>query len=154
MAYGRARKATTHGEFWPGYVDVLSTLLLVVTFLLSVFMVAQYYVSQEASGKDTALRRVTRQLNELTDLLSLEKGKEKSLEEELSSLQAAFATLKSENERLGGVAATGSEKEARIAALSKELAEKGTITDEALAKVDLLNEQLLALRRQVTALNE
>ena len=47
MAYGRARRANNHGEFWPGYVDVLSTLLLVVTFLLSVFMVAQYYVSQD-----------------------------------------------------------------------------------------------------------
>jgi chemotaxis protein MotB len=153
MAYGRARRSN-YAEYWPGYVDVLSTLLLVVTFLLSVFMVAQYYVSQEATGKDSALRRVTRQLNELTNLLSLEKGKEKSLEEELASLQATFATLKSENERLGGLAAAGSEKEGRIAALSKELAEKGTITNEALAKVDLLNEQLLALRRQVTALNE
>jgi hypothetical protein len=51
MPYGRARRATNYGEFWPGYVDVLSTLLLVVTFLLSVFMVAQFYVSQEVSGK-------------------------------------------------------------------------------------------------------
>ena len=49
MAYGRGRRSTTYGEFWPGYVDVLSTLLLVVTFLMSVFMVAQFYVSQEAS---------------------------------------------------------------------------------------------------------
>jgi chemotaxis protein MotB len=154
MAYGRGRRHNTYGEYWPGYVDVLSTLLLVVTFLLSVFMVAQFYVSQEASGKDAALRRITRQLSELTNLLGLEKGKEKSLEDELASLQASLATLKSENERLGGLAGASSEKDAHVAALSKELSEKGTITNEALAKVDLLNQQLLALRRQMAALNE
>ena len=38
----RTRRQSSHELFWPGYVDVLSTLLLVVTFLLSVFMVAQY----------------------------------------------------------------------------------------------------------------
>ena len=96
MAYGRSRKSTTYGEFWPGYVDVLSTLLLVVTFLMSVFMVSQFYVSQEASGKDTALRRLTRQIAEITNLLSMEKGKGKSLEDELSSLQASLATLRSD----------------------------------------------------------
>ena len=58
MARGRSRRGADYQEFWPGYVDVLSTLLLVVTFLLSIFMVAQFYVSQESSGKDTVLRRL------------------------------------------------------------------------------------------------
>ena len=44
-----SRRGGEYGEFWPGYVDVLSTLLLVVTFLMSIFMLAQYFVSQEAS---------------------------------------------------------------------------------------------------------
>ncbi len=154
MAIGRTRRGTSYGEFWPGYVDVLSTLLLVVTFLMSVFMVAQFYVSQEASGKDTALRRLTRQIAELTNLLSLEKGRGKSLEDELASLQATLATLKSDNERLSGIAAGAGEKEARIVALSKELADKTNISNEAMAKVDLLNQQLLALRRQIAALQE
>jgi chemotaxis protein MotB len=154
MAYGRARKSNNYGEFWPGYVDVLSTLLLVVTFLMSVFMVAQFYVSQEASGKDTALRRLTRQIAEITNLLSLEKGRGKSLEDELASLQASLATLRADNERLVGVAAAGGEKDARIAALSKELEDKTSMSKEAAARVDLLNQQLLALRRQIAALQE
>jgi len=154
MAYGRARKSTNYGEFWPGYVDVLSTLLLVVTFLMSVFMVAQFYVSQEASGKDTALRRLTRQIAEITNLLSLEKGKGKSLEDELAGLQASLATLRADNERLAGVAVAGGEKDARIAALSKELEDKTSMSKEAAARVDLLNQQLLALRRQIAALQE
>ena len=154
MAYGRARKSNNYGEFWPGYVDVLSTLLLVVTFLMSVFMVAQFYLSQESSGKDTALRRLTRQVAEITNLLSLEKGRGKSLEDELASLQASLATLRADNERLGGLAAVGGEKDARIAALTKELDDKSAMSKEAAARVDLLNQQLLALRRQIAALQE
>jgi len=154
MAYARGRRSTTYGEFWPGYVDVLSTLLLVVTFLMSLFMVAQYYVGQEVSGKDTALRRLTRQISELTNLLSLEKSKGKSLEDELSALQASLATLRSDNERLTGLAGIGGEKDARISALAKELEDKSLMSNEAMAKVDLLNQQLLALRRQIAALNE
>ena len=154
MAYARGRKSNTYGEFWPGYVDVLSTLLLVVTFLMSMFMVAQYYVSQEATGKDSALRRLTRQIAELTNLLSLEKGKGKSLEDEMAALQASLATLRSDNERLTGLAGLGGEKDVRISALTKELEDKTSMSNEALAKVDLLNQQLLALRRQIAALNE
>jgi chemotaxis protein MotB len=154
MAYSRTRRANTYGEFWPGYVDVLSTLLLVVTFLMSVFMVSQFYLGQEASGKDTALRRLTRQIAELTNLLSLEKGNRKSAEDELSSLQAMLATLKADNERLTGIAGMGGDKDARIAALSKDLADKAAVSNEALAKVDLLNQQLLALRRQMAAIQE
>jgi len=128
--------------------------LLVVTFLMSVFMVAQFYVSQESSDKDTALRRLTRQVAEITNLLSLEKGRGKSLEDELASLQASLATLRADNERLGGLAAVGGEKDARIAALTKELDDKSAMSKEAAARVDLLNQQLLALRRQIAALQE
>jgi chemotaxis protein MotB len=155
MALSRSRKSGgSHELFWPGYVDVLSTLLLVVTFLLSIFMVAQFYVSQESSGKDTVLRKLTRQIAELTNLLSLEKGQGKALQDELSSLQASFATLKSDNERLTGLAGGVGEKDARIASLNKELSEKTTLSNEAQAKVDLLNQQLLQLRRQMAALQE
>jgi chemotaxis protein MotB len=154
MALSRSRKSTSYGEFWPGYVDVLSTLLLVVTFLMSVFMVSQFYVSQEASGKDIALRRLTSQIAQLTNLLSLEKGKGKSLEDELASLQASLATLRADNTRLTGIATGVGERDTRISSLTKELADKTSVSNEALAKVDLLNQQLLALRRQIAALQE
>ncbi len=158
MARGRGRHGGQYGEFWPGYVDVLSTLLLVFTFLLSIFMLAQYFVSQESSGKDAALRRLTRQIAELTNLLSLEKGKAKSVEDELAALQATLASLRDENERLAGLVAEKDEavrgSQARISALTSDLDEQTKISNEALAKVDLLNQQLLALRRQIAALNE
>jgi chemotaxis protein MotB len=155
MALSRSRRSSgSHELFWPGYVDVLSSLLLVFTFLLSVFMVAQFYVSQESTGKDTVLRRLQRQIAELTNLLSLEKGQSKSVKDELSALQATLATLKSDNERLTGLAGLGGEKDARISALSKELADKSALSSEAQAKVDLLNQQVAALRQQMAALQE
>lgn len=158
MAGTRSRRSNEYGEFWPGYVDVLSTLLLVFIFLLSLFMLAQYFVSQESGRKDTALGKLNLQIAELTSLLSLEKGKARSLEDELASIQATLAAAKSESARLTGLAGLGDERasaaETRAAALTKELQGQKEISSEALARVDLLNQQLLALRRQIAALNE
>ena len=158
MARGRIRRGGEYAQVWPGYVDVLSTLLLVVTFLMSIFMLAQYFASQEASGKDTALKKLTLQITELTNLLALEKGKGKSAEDELAALQASLAALKEENTKLSGSALSGDElaknAQARIAGLSADLENQKNISNEALAKVDLLNQQLLALRRQIAALND
>ncbi|MFN3869030.1 MAG: peptidoglycan -binding protein [Hyphomicrobiaceae bacterium] len=157
MARGRNRRGGDYGEFWPGYVDVLSTLLLVVTFLMSIFMLAQYFAGQEASGKNDALRRLERQIAELTSLLSLEKGKAKSAADELAALQATLASLRDENARISGLSLSGDEQSRtqadRIAALTGDLDVQKKISDEALAKVDLLNQQLLALRKQIGALN-
>jgi len=158
MARGRTRRSAEYGEFWPGYVDVLSTLLLVVIFLMSIFMLAQYFASEEASGKDTALKRLTRQISELTSLLALEKGKSKEAADELAALQATLSTLKEENSKLSGFALSGDEAakaaQLRISGLTADLDKQKEISNEALAKVDILNQQLLSLRRQIAALNE
>jgi chemotaxis protein MotB len=158
MALGRSRRRESYGEFWPAYVDVLSTLLMVLMLLLSIFMLAQYFVSQEASGKDTALRRLTRQISELTSLLSLEKSKGQSTTDELAALQASLASLKSDNTRLGGLLAADDDKakaaDARAAAVAKDLDTQKSLSTDALAKVDVLNQQLVALRRQMAAIQE
>jgi len=155
---GRGRRGAAYTDFWPGYVDVLSTLLLVVTFLMSIFMLAQFFATQEVAGKDTALKRLNLQIAELTNLLSLEKNRAKDTQDELAALQATLASLQEENQRLAGSAQSGDEEakssQARIAALTQDLENQKATSNEALAKVDLLNQQLLALRRQIAALNE
>ena len=159
MARGRSRRSSgEYAEFWPGYVDVLSTLLLVVTFLMSVFMIAQFHVSQESGGKDIVLRRLTRQISELTNLLSLEKDKGKKAEDDLAALEASLATLRSENEKLT-IAGSGYDTkvkgaEDRIASLSSDVAKEKDLSAEALSKVEQLNQQLLQLNRQLAALKE
>ncbi len=159
MARGRSKRSGgEYGEFWPAYVDVLSTLLLVVTMLMSIFMIAQFFVAQESSGKDNALKRLTRQISELTNMLSLEKDKSQKSEDDLAVLQATLSSLKSENEKLAASGFGIDEKvkgaQTQIATLAGELAKEKDISAEALSKVDLLNQQLLALRRQIAALNE
>ena len=156
MAYARGRRGGHADNFWPGYVDVLSTLLLTTIFLMTLFMVAQFFVSQEASGKDTALKKLSRQISELTDMLSLEKGNKKTLEEQLASLTASLSASGAENKRLQGLVGIDEGKlttaESHAALLKGDLDKQAALSAEAQAKVDLLNQQLLAVRQQIAAL--
>ncbi|MBS0250286.1 MAG: peptidoglycan -binding protein [Proteobacteria bacterium] len=158
MARGRSRRSGEYGEFWPAYVDVLSTLLLVVTLLMSIFMIAQYFSAQEVTGKDSALQRLTAQISELTSMLSLEKGKSQSAQDELAALQATLSSLRADNEKLTGAGLGADERakaaEGQIAGLTAALDKQKNLSNEALSKVDLLNQQLVALRRQIAALND
>jgi chemotaxis protein MotB len=68
MALARGRRERRTIDYWPGFVDALSTLLLAIMFLLSVFVLAQFLLSREISGKDEVLGRLNSQINELTQL--------------------------------------------------------------------------------------
>src|SRR4029079_18413761 len=91
MALARARRERGI-DYWPGFVDALSTLVLGIVFLLSVFVVVQFFLSQEVTGKDTAINRLNAQIAQLTDLLSLEKVGKASLEDTLAALRAGLAS--------------------------------------------------------------
>ena len=58
MALARARRNESGFNYWPGFVDALSTLVLSIVFLLSVFLVVQFFLSQEVTGKDKALEQL------------------------------------------------------------------------------------------------
>jgi chemotaxis protein MotB len=148
----RSRRRPSGVDYWPGFVDALSTLLLVVTFLMVLFMVAQYFVAQEAAGKDTALARLQKQIAQMADLLSLERSQKKTALEEGSSLKATLAASEAEKKRLSGLLTAGTSTETRIAAATKELDDQKGLTAQALAQVELLNQQILALRKQLAAL--
>ena len=74
-------------NYWPGFVDALSTLLLAIVFLISIFMLGQFFLAREISGRDTVLDRLNRQIAELTDLLALERSGRRTTEEGLTNLQ-------------------------------------------------------------------
>ena len=158
MALARGRRARYQANVWPGFVDMLSTLLLVVIFLMSLFMVTNYIITQAATGKDTMLSRLNRQLSELTELLALERSKKDTAEDNLAALQATLLNTEAQTKRLTGLLgdASGESDDAagRITALGTQLDEQRNITNDALAKVELLNQQLAALRLQLAALNE
>src|SRR5215475_3518517 len=100
MALSRSRRRPQAIDYWPGFVDALSTLLLVVTFVMVLFMVAQYFVAQEASGKDSALARLQRQIAQLAESLSLERAQKKTAQDESSTLRATLAASEAEKKRL------------------------------------------------------
>ena len=158
MSLARARRGRFQPNYWPGFVDMLSTLLLVVTFLMSLFMLANFVVTQATSGKDTMLSKLNRQLAELTELLALERSKKESVQDSLAALQATLTDKDKENERLTGLlgAASGQTQgaEDRVRGLTSSLDEQKKITNDALAKVEMLNQQLAALRLQLASLQE
>jgi len=145
-------------DYWPGFVDALSTLILGIIFLLTVFVVVQFVLSQEVTGKDTALSRLTARLSQLTELLSLEQTNKLSLEEQIAQLRAGLSATEGERDRykglyeeLGSGSATA---QGKVTELSGQLDTEKRISLRALAQVEVLNQQIAALRRQLGALEQ
>jgi chemotaxis protein MotB len=148
----RSRQGTIN--YWPGFVDALSTLLLAIVFLISVFMLGQFFLAREISSRDTVLDRLNRQIAELTDLLALEKSGRRGAEENLVSLQSTLRGLETERDRLQGIVASGGAAQARADELNASLESERQATGRALSQVELLNQQIAAMRRQLAALEE
>jgi len=143
-------------DYWPGFVDALSTLLLAIMFLLSVFVLAQFLLSREISGRDEVLNRLNSQLNELTQLLALERGNTQDAQDQLANLQASLEAAVTERSRLERLLSAGSGQDAaakeRIGSLTGELDTERQVSQRALSQVELLNQQIAALRQQIGAL--
>ena len=60
-------------NIWPGFVDALSQLIMVIVFVLLIFTAGQFYLTDALSGRDAALKQLTEQVNQLTDILALER---------------------------------------------------------------------------------
>ena len=141
-------------NYWPGFVDALTTLLLSIIFLLSIFMLGQFFLAREISGRDTVLDRLNRQIAELTNLLSLERSGRRDLEAQVSGLQTTLQASATDRSRLQALIETGTSAEARAGAASAALDAEKALTARALSNVDLLNQQIAAMRRQLAALEE
>src|SRR6476620_8549288 len=141
MALARARRERGI-DYWPGFVDALSTLILGIVFLLSVVVVVLYFMSQEVTGKDTALQRLNAQLAQLTELLSQEKVGKANLEDTLASLRANLAHSESERERLKGLNDGLQSGSGRANELAGQLDSQKGIASRAMAQVELLNQQI------------
>ncbi len=158
MGLARARRNDRRVDYWPGFVDALSTLLLAIMFLLSVFVLAQFLLSREITGRDEVLARLNSQINELTQLLALEQGSTQDATDSLANLQASLQAAESERTRLQQLLdqGAGSDQEAtqRIGSLTGELDTQRQLSQRALSQVELLNQQIAALRKQIGALED
>jgi chemotaxis protein MotB len=158
MALGRNRRRDRGVDYWPGFVDALSTLLLAIMFLLTVFVLAQFILSREITGKDEVLNRLNSQIAELTQLLALEKSGKQDLEDTLATLQSSLSVSESERSRLQQLldAGSGSTEVAnqKLGRLSQELEAEKQVSERAMSQIDLLNQQIAALRAQIAAVEE
>jgi chemotaxis protein MotB len=157
MALARGRRLEPV-NYWPGFVDALSTMLLVIIFLLSVFMLAQFFLSREVTGKDTALEKLNRQIEELTSLLAMERGQSGANEDKVTKLNATLLQAQKDKNELEAATASGGASAAaagaRADAAVDALDSQKQISERALAEVDVLNQQIGALRKQLAAIQD
>src|SRR5262245_60648013 len=139
MALARARRDSGM-NYWPGFVDALSTLILGIIFLLTVFVVVQFYLTQEVTGKDTALSPLNAQIAQLTELLSLEKTGKLSLEEQLAQMRSSLTVAEGERDRFKGLfegAGSGvADAQSKATELTNQLDSEKRLTARALAQVE------------------
>ena len=150
------RRGESGMNYWPGFVDALSTLILSIIFILTVFVVVQFYLQQEVAGKDTALTRLNAQIAQLTELLSMEKTGKANLEDQLAQLRASLAGAESERDKYKGLAAGAgagaAAAQGKVGELAGQLDSEKKISSHALAQVEILNQQIAAMRRQLAAI--
>ena len=169
VSRGAARRSL---NVWPGWVDALSTLLMVIIFVLMVFVIAQTYLSAALSGREEALQRLNQQVAELADLLALERTSNADLRANIGEISAELqASIKARDELNQRLMVIIGERDALAAGLAesnahaqqvnedlqrraKELEEAYKLIDADRAKVQALLSDLAvleSLRDQMTA---
>jgi len=157
---GSRRRNRSTINVWPGYVDALSALLMLVIFMLLIYVVSQLYLSQTLSDRDAQLDRLNAQLNEISELLGLEESKTDALEERMASLQDDYSASLNQNDELqnrlestrqqlmrqSAIAETQAE---RLASLEQSIDEKDEVSASQQAMILRLTNQIASLREQL-----
>ncbi|WP_295695747.1 peptidoglycan-binding protein, partial [uncultured Maricaulis sp.] len=132
-----------NGDHWPGFVDALATLLLVIVFLLSIFVAGQFALSRALTGRDEQLAALNAQLAQLADELAL-------TQEENTELELRVSGLETERDALSSALAMAG---TQTASLQAELDAERELSEESQRALMMLNLQIQALRDQIATLN-
>lgn len=180
MAGGGRRRSRSNVNIWPGFVDALSSLLLVIIFVLLVFVLAQFYMGQALSGRNEQITVLSRQLSQLTEMLNVEKQNSAAHRVNIGALNEQARTQAAETDALRAKIAEGAEAESKIALLQNDiaallalkadlektiaeqggqlgekdgaLAEEKRLSETARAQAALLNQQIEAMKDELARL--
>ncbi len=144
----RRRGGSNGLDAWPGYVDALSTLLMVTIFVLLVFVLAEAFLSSALSGSDNTINQLRGQIAELSSALSLQQSNNASLTQELAALNAQLADVKAANNslssQLAAAAAAQGQDAVNIRSLTGQLSDAQAEASSAAARIAALQGQLAA----------
>jgi chemotaxis protein MotB len=150
-----AARVRRHGgnglDAWPGYVDALSTLLMVIIFVLLVFVLAQAFLTVTLSGRSHQLDSANQRLAELADALSLEQGKAANLQTSVSQLSQQLTARSAERDRL---ASQLTDANAAAQAATTANARMQTQLTASSAQADAAKAQLEEMKRQIAELDK
>ncbi len=150
-------------DFWPGFVDALSSLLMVLVFMLLIFTIGQFVLSDALSGRDRALAQLNAELAQLAKTLSMEQDAKAAAMKQADELSASLATASGERDALRlsldatqaaltQAQAHGEEDQAQIARLSADISAldelKRQLEAEIAAQLGALDEEREKLAAQ------
>ena len=138
---------------WPGFVDALSSLLMVIIFVLMIFVISQFFISQKMSGQNEALVNLKNNLTELNNLLSLERDTTTELTTQLSVLEGKIEVFKEDllkekkrtkqyEEELRGNKNIIALSQSELFRLKKDLGEKNKVTVKLRNNISDLDKQV------------
>jgi chemotaxis protein MotB len=139
MALASRRSRRPSIDIWPGFVDALAQLLMVIIFILLVFTAGQFLLADALTGRDKALKELQQQVSELSDLLSFERTENADLRASTASLDAQLKAQQGERDAL---AARAEEAEKALAGEQETSAASRTQVEQLTASVAALREQL------------
>ncbi|MGB0630784.1 MAG: peptidoglycan -binding protein [Alphaproteobacteria bacterium] len=147
---GATRRQRQAFDIWPGFVDALSALLIIIIFLLMVFTLAQFFLGEILSGRNQALERLNRQVAELSEMLSLERSTSARLREDVSrlttDLQATTAAREQLSSQLAELLPQRDALQADLAAARETISADKEKIEAQLAEIAQINRDIKALR--------
>jgi chemotaxis protein MotB len=147
------RRRSRTVNVWPGYVDALSALLMVVIFVLLIFTLAQFLLRQVVSDQEFALDLLSNRLAEVSEALGLSEERAEALNAQVVLFSEQLAEVTDERDELAGARERDQLRlltlDALVASQQEALAETQALSDEARDEVALLNLQIAALRTQL-----
>jgi len=158
MAISSRRQHRSPINIWPGFVDALSQLIMVIVFVLLIFTAGQFYLSDALSGRNAALQKLTAQVNQLTDMLALEQNTNAGLRLNVTNLTAKLAAVTQQRDvlttQVKALAAKADEAQQKLSAQAAALAEAEKSVSVDKNTVDLQVRQIASLQQDIAALQK